>query len=121
MFLGLTRSAPVRVSSALTHRLVILGLAVTAPAGLFPATVNLVHCRPGATLCFFVGYAALLVALLYVLGLSLLFFSVFGFVAAWHVFLLMDPHQVVQIVYRRVPISTDEWQGSNPGAMFLSE
>jgi hypothetical protein len=99
---------------------VILGLAVTTAAGFFPATMNLVHRRPGATLCFFVAYAAFLVALLYVLGLSLLFFSVFGFVTAWHLFLLMDSHQVVQIAYRRVPISTDEWQRSNPRAMLLS-
>jgi hypothetical protein len=100
---------------------VIFGLAVTTAAGFLPAAVNLVHRRPGATLRFLVGDPAFLVALLYVLCLSLLFFSVFGFVTAWHLFLLMDSTQVVQIVYRRVPIPTGKWQGSSSGAMFCSD
>jgi hypothetical protein len=61
---------------------------VAAASGFFPATMNLVDRGPGAPLGFLVGNSAVLVAFLYVLSLSLLFVCVFGFVTAWHRFLL---------------------------------
>jgi len=79
----------------------ILISAKAAAPGFLPATMNLVDSRPGATLRFFFRNAAALVAFLDVLCLSFLFVSVFGFVPAWHHFLLLDSTKTVQTLYRR--------------------
>src|SRR5262249_34869215 len=58
--------------SAAPHRLVVLGLAVSAAARLLAAAVDGVDGRPGAPLRLVLRDPALLVALLDVLGLALL-------------------------------------------------
>ena len=77
----------------------ILAFAVTAASGFFPATMNLVDSGPGPTLGFAVGNPAALVPFLYVLSLPLLLVGVFGFVSAWHRFLLLT-QEMVQTPYR---------------------
>src|SRR5678816_3553510 len=83
-------SVVVRVSAALPHWLVILRFPISSTTGLLAATVDLVHGRPGAPLCFVLRYAAVFVALLNVLGLPLFLVCVFGFVPAWHPILLKE-------------------------------
>jgi hypothetical protein len=63
---------------------VIFGLAIAPATGLFPAFMNGVYSRPGASLGLVLGSSAFLVAFLYVLGLPFLFVCVFRFVTAWH-------------------------------------
>lgn len=103
-------AAGVRRSAAFAHRLVVFLLAVTATARFFTTTVHFVDSSPGSALRFVLWNAPVLVALFYVLRLSLLFFRVFGFVPAWHRFLLIDPYQVVHMVYRQGSNSASEWQ-----------
>src|SRR5690606_25496302 len=59
-------------------------LAVSAAAGLVAAAVLLVHGGPGAALGLVLGDPALAVALLDVLGLSLLLVGVLRLIALWH-------------------------------------
>jgi hypothetical protein len=80
----------------------MLALAVTAASGFFPATMNLVDGGPGPTLGLVLGNAPILVAFLYVLSLPLLLVGVFGFVSAWHRFLLLI-QKPVQTPYRETP------------------
>jgi hypothetical protein len=89
---------------SLPHRLVVLALTVSATAGFFPATVDLVHRGPGAPLSFILRHASRLVTFLYVLGLPFLFVGVFALVSAWHFFLLSDCIRVVQMLYRRLTV-----------------
>lgn len=98
------------ISAALPHGLVILGLAVTATAGFFAATMHGVHGGPGAAFGFIFGNAPFLVALFYVLGLPLLLVGVFRFVSARHLLLLIgDQNRMVQMVYRRCQIGPPGW------------
>ena len=78
------RVKPTTFLAALAHRLVILGLAVSAAAGLLPAVVDLVHRRPRAALGFVVRKPACFVALFDVLGLALLLVRVFALVSLRH-------------------------------------
>src|ERR1043166_5864890 len=73
------RAALVAVAAALSHRLVILGLAVAATARLLAAAVHLVDRGPGAPFGFVLGHAMFEIPFLDVLGLPLLFIRVFGF------------------------------------------
>lgn len=77
----------------------ILAFAVTAASGFFPATMNLVDSGPGPTLGLALRNPPTLVAFFYVLSLSLLLVGVFGFVSAWHRFLLLI-QEVLQTPYR---------------------
>jgi len=55
---------------------------------LLAAASHFVHRGPGTPLSLFFRYAAFLVSFFNVLGLAFLFFSIFGFVASWHLFVL---------------------------------
>src|SRR4051794_18780608 len=62
----------------------VFGAAVPAAAGLLTAVMYLVDRRPRAALGLIARYAALLVALFDVLGLTLLFISVVTLVSSRH-------------------------------------
>src|SRR3954469_11924327 len=69
-----------------------IGLAA-AGAGLVAAAAFLVHGRPGAAFGLFLRHAAILIALLDMLGLALLLVSVTALVAAGHGILhFLAPH-----------------------------
>jgi hypothetical protein len=53
-------------------------------AGLFPAAVIFIHRSPGTGFGFLFGHAALLIAFLNVLGLTLLFVSILRLISLWH-------------------------------------
>jgi hypothetical protein len=97
---------------------VIFGLAVPAATGFFPAPMDFVDGGPCPPLGLFLGHAAFLVALFYVLGLALLFVRVFGFITAWHFALLKDGLSVVQMVYRCRTIAAIEWQYADRRSIF---
>ena len=77
----------------------ILRLTISTTARFVTTAVDLVDSRPGASFGFFFRHTSALVTFFYVLSLPLLFFRVFGFVSAWHRFLLWNL-QNVQMVYR---------------------
>jgi hypothetical protein len=107
-----------RLSTALSHRLVVFGLPVTTSARFLATAVHGVHSGPRAPLGFLLRHPALLVPFLYVLSLPLLFLGVLRFVSAWHFFLLIDCEVVVQIVYRRSEIGQVGWHLSPPRGIF---
>src|ERR1051325_5776992 len=71
-------------ASALSHRLVVLALAIAATTRLFAAVMHRVDGCPRAPLGFLLRNSALLIAFLDVSGLSFLFVRIFVFVASWH-------------------------------------
>jgi hypothetical protein len=76
--------SPAAFFAALSHWLVVFGLAVTAPAGLLAAAMNGVNGCPGAPFSLVFGYAAFFVSFLNVLSLPLLLVRVFVFVTSRH-------------------------------------
>jgi hypothetical protein len=71
-------------SAALSHRLVVLALAIAATARLLAAVMHSVNGCPRAPLSFSLRNSALLVTFFDVSGLSFLIVGVFVFVASWH-------------------------------------
>ena len=91
---------------------------MTATTRFLPATMNLVDGRPGPALGLLLRYAAGLVALFYVLSLSLFLVGVFGFVSAWHFALLLETKNGAD----SVPVglsSADRWHHYGSGGIFM--
>src|SRR6266550_798440 len=72
------------LSPALSHRLVVLRLAVAAAPRFLASAMDLVHGRPRAALGLFFGHATLFVPLFDVFCLTLFFVCVFALVASRH-------------------------------------
>src|ERR1041385_8484377 len=62
----------------------VFRFAVTSAAVLLTAMMHSIDGRPRATFRLFLGHAALLVTLFYVLGLPFLLIRVFVLIASWH-------------------------------------
>ena len=72
------------MSSAFSHRLVILRLAITTAARFFTAVVNRIDGRPRSTFSFLFGHATFFITFFDVASLSFFFVSVFVFVTSWY-------------------------------------